>query len=136
MLARSFITCAALSVSSLAFAVEEPEIYCSQNLPDHGLEVAFFGHPQTGRINRATLSEQSLIGPQLRANLRCRPVPRQPLPGADRYQLTYRCSGIGQNARYLVELYEGGISGRPMVRVYEQGRTRNLLGSMLCEHRS
>lgn len=125
--------CTALLTTTTALSAETTALYhCTNNLPDHGLEVTFFGDRTTGEIARATLSEQSLMGPRTVSELNvCTRLTPPDFPADDSYVNTFRCNDVDWRG-YDANLFEGGLSGIPFVVVTRVGNPEDELLRAHC----
>jgi len=111
------------------------EVYFCRELVDHGAVVTFYAGGPDGAIRKADYTETSFVDTELVSSMdHCvSPVAPAGLPGGDVLHVTRTC-GDGDAANgYSVDLLEGGITGRPEMKLYKATNgQRELVHALRC----
>lgn len=131
---------AAGASKSRQLPIEEPSeddvttaISCRENV-DHGAEVNFLADAN-GEILRAVYTETSIVDTEVVSSMNvCR---RHEIAehGADTYNKTVTCKDTSWVDGYDVELFEGGYSGIPYVKILKGPANPQLVKKLYCRYR-
>jgi hypothetical protein len=114
---------------------ETPIIVCRENV-DHGAEVLFFAAGPERTIDRAEYTETTFVETKVVADMRVCSGFRGG-PSDDSIVMTHRCNDVSWVDSFSADLYEGGFSGLPSVKLYKTvGNTGEtvLLHALPCHY--
>jgi hypothetical protein len=100
---------------------------------DHGAKVSF-SRDGDGKIVRAVYTETSFVDTAVVADMRVCAAHEPSGRGADRLELTATCHDTLWTGGHDVELYEGGFTGRPVVKIFQGPQDRSLVKQLDCAY--
>lgn len=105
---------------------------CAENV-DHGATVTLYAG-KNHAVTRAEYAETTLIDTQIVADMRvCSNSPATG-PNADQVVLTAKCNDTSWTDGHEIELFEGGFSGIPFVKLYKGPADHQLLKNLTCKY--